>query len=284
MPVIKIHISPLTHRILHTRYGGQGEEPYKVESQDPYHFHLCFQPLNKDPNKISEEYKLLEKSIDLDVSVSLYKHLSTDFNYLRIGMYLHKFHKQRINEFIETAELYGDSRMNALKKFCDLNDITEDDLALGSGYKSWQRYQDWKEKNKAKTVRKYVKNVSKNGTRYKRLNGRRPVPAQIIIRLVNNYFPCGLCNLLYRPIQIKRYGQRFKYCFDAREANKFRYERAMLCYLLSRYGCLSSRNILKFFKLKDVRVVNRYISEIKFEKDIYDHVKADLAYFDKNLK
>lgn len=280
MPTITIHVTPLSYRILNARYGAQESESFKIDPSDFLNHLLCYNSLrpNRNFNKESNELTCLVK---LDVSKDLHRHLSKNHNNIKVGLHLHRYHKEQLNFYIATGLSYGDNRMGAQKRFCDLHNVSEDDFALMTAYKSWQRNQTFLQKNSIIPFAQMGKNVQVKRTGYKVPAHRRIVSFNKILRIVNDYYECGLVNLLYRPIRIKRNKRPFIYAFDKKYAQNFTYQRAMLCYLLSRYGLLSTKQILSHFNFKDIRVIQKYIADIKAQVKIYDDVKIDIKHFEK---
>lgn len=283
MPVITLHLSPLSYRIFIARYGE--EQPYKIPNSDPYHFLLSYLPISRKYETIKKEFKLLTRKLQVDVNKTLHRHLVKDLNNVSVGKHLHRFHKMQMINFIEAGKFYSDNAYNAMRVFLDLHGVTEDDLPMGTAYKVWQRYQEDLQKKQRKLNTDYIATVHKYSAKYYRINDRMPVPAEHIIRLVNDYYGIGLVNLLYRPVKIKKHnGKSFTYCFDRQIANKYKDERAMLAYLLYTHGLLPPKVISsKFIRILDVKRIYKYINHIKTRTNIYESMAEDLEFFESKL-
>lgn len=267
MKVIELAVTPLVQSILLSRYP---EHPIKVNRSDALYYYLQGDLIRVNETKFRKLSKELSKRVKVKVSDTLFNRLQFKERWITIGYYLHKIYQQEMLIFMKAQHLAGVPAQTSLKEYFNINQVTEDDYALDSAYTVWKRKRRFLD-NKAHVskdelgLHKWIKN--------ERL---LPIDAREILRAANQYYECGMVNLLSKNIKIEKHGQQFIYHYDYEIAVRYRQARKVLAYLLHVDANLSGVEISRFINLVP-RTIQGYIQTMRVHYDYYPDIQEDVC-------
>jgi hypothetical protein len=132
--IYKIPVHPLTRAVLLHDYE---EEPIRPAHTDQLYHQLCYRPWDgsraRKPNALLTSHILIELPRRVE-----YKHSA---HLAHVGHLLYLSDMDRLLHFIEAQMLITGNAWKAMELFYTKFELSEDDLAMESAYKRWQRYQ-----------------------------------------------------------------------------------------------------------------------------------------------
>ena len=280
MPVIHIHISRPTLRMIQSRYGNQ--TPLPLKRSDLLYHHLHFRVMRERKINFAKTKKLLTERIALNISPELHQFLSKKKRHIRIGLYLHKIFLEEMNQFIDAVGDLGESNMGALKLFRKKHDIGEDDFGLDSSYKNWQRYQ-------IKKYRKKNKNhcTENRNTVLQKGNVCATAKNQIlwteIVSAINGFYHCGRENLFLADQKIETDFGVFKKKFNPLQVAIYAHARHVMYYLIQEHCKFNTRQIAELFP-QSYRTVAYGIAQIRDQVVLYESLQQEITEIERHLK
>lgn len=132
---IILPVAPISRKILLHDYQ---EEPISPGHSDLLFHQLCY----ARPGNIqwSSYFKLLSQEVKL-VMTSRFR-LFDKNQLFQSGYLLYVSHIDRMLHWVEAQTLVTGNAWGAIEAFYEMHDIDEDDFAVDTAYKRWQRYQD----------------------------------------------------------------------------------------------------------------------------------------------
>lgn len=272
MPVMNIHVSRLTYKVLKTLYGPN--EPFAIRRSDHFYYLLCQDPLRKDETVTTRFHRELNYGeVQIVVTENLARRLKANSRYYTVGWPLHKAMQFKMLDFIEAQALAKVPAQQALKMFFRLYDIEEDDYSLDTAYTAWKRHQV---KFSGKSPAFYAKSRRDFDPRKWLKKSTKPLPddKSWILHSVNEYYECGMVNLTCKSIM----AGTFRYEYDTEHQREFVMARKVLCYLLNKDAQLSYVKIAQVIN-RHVTVIRRHALEIEMaikteQEDIVSAIAA----------
>ena len=282
MPVIHIKVTPLSERIIKTRFSQEG--PIPISRKDMLYHLLQFKSLNEGRVNFKKESKKLTATLPLEVNTTLYKYLNVKKRQIRVGLFLHKYHLETANVFIEAQQLLSEKRRTALKAFINYFNISEDDFELDSLYKNWQRWETRFLKKNEGNQKKYFPKSCSSVLNCTMLGEMRQfvMTWQKIVTVVNCYYHCGQVNLLLANQEIETLLGTIKINYDPIAAKKYVHCRHMLYYLLHAHCDLTAAQISKIIP-QSRRMINYAINSITSKAAIYDDIAEEIEDLERML-
>lgn len=273
MKEITICVSPLVKRIFHARYGDV--EPIKIHRSDIVYHLLQGDPVRVNPQRFQLLAQTLTENLTLKVSPTIYSRLIHKNRQVTVGFFLHKVYQEELLIFTEAQNLAGQPAQQAMKTYLDRHGITEDDYVLDSAYTAWlrrkSRLRKQKHKNNARLLQQSV-SLEKQKTV---ACDPMPIDPRIVLREANKYFQCGFVNLICKNIRIRGQGRAFTYHFDPERCRQFVHPRRVLAYLLRTHSKINCEEMASIIHLPP-RSLRRYVSEMRWQYEHYDEVKAEV--------
>jgi hypothetical protein len=134
MQLISLPVAPITRCIMISDFGSEPITPSRK--------HLIWQKLHYSSGDHDSQSARIDNAlttfIDIIVPNSLVDHL--DRYHLHVGYHLYITDIERMMHFTAALKSAGIPAMTALKMFYEKHGIGEDDFALESAYKRWQRF------------------------------------------------------------------------------------------------------------------------------------------------
>lgn len=147
--LVDLPLTPFSKRCITFEYGAS---PILVDSRTE-----LFRNLSKNPfsNKITKAEKVCTEQVKIKIPKRLEVHFIKNGSLL-LGYLLHSHYiNKMLSAILNTTSLSSVTVMDALKNYFLVRNITEDDFALESAYKAWQRYQhNFIQKNKEISITK----------------------------------------------------------------------------------------------------------------------------------
>lgn len=280
MPLIHIHISRPTKRMIESRYGK--ETPLNLKRSDLLYHQLHFRLRDESKTNFAKAKKLLTERIQINISPEVYQFLSKKKRYVRVGLFLHKIFLEEMNQFIDALGDLGESNMGALKLFREKHDIGEDDFGLDSSYKNWQRYQIKKygKKNKNHCTKKSDNVLQKNT---ECATAKNQILWTDIVAAVNGFYHCGRENLFLKNQTVETPFGIFEKKFDTFQVAIYAHARHVMYYLIHEHCDFSSRKIAELFP-QSYRTVAYGIAQIRDQVTLYESLQYEITEIEKNLK
>jgi hypothetical protein len=264
MKSITIAVTPLVRSILKNRYG----TPVQVYRSDALYTYLQGNPIRVNQKKFRKLKKELTEKVSLMVSPTLYRRLIAKQRYLTIGFLLHKIFQEEMLTYMRAQNNAGIPAQQALKEFLSLNGVSEDDYALDSAYTAWKRKKEFFAK---KTV---VSWLQTDPPETEENDSFLPDDPREILSAVNQYYSCGIVNIVCKNIRIEALGKTFTYIYDPELAKYYRHCRKVAAYLLYKDAHLNCVAISKIIKLSP-RTIQRYVKSTRFYMDYYTDMQRD---------
>ncbi|MCH2046311.1 MAG: hypothetical protein MK212_19510 [Saprospiraceae bacterium] len=267
MKVIELAVTPLVQSILLSRYT---EYPIKVNRSDALYYYLQGDLIRANETKFRKLGKELSKRVKVKVSDNLFNRLQFRERWVTVGYYLHKIYQQEMLIFMKAQHIAGVPAQTSLKEYFKINQVTEDDYALDSAYTVWKR--------KKRFLDQKIHVCKDKLDLHKWLKNEKPLPidAREILRAANQYYECGMVNLIAKHIRIEKHGQQFTYHYDYEIGIRFRKARKVLAYLLHIDANLSGVDISKFIN-QVPRTIQGYIQTIRVHYDHYTDIQEDVS-------
>lgn len=280
MPVIHIHCSRLTRRIIEHRHGTQF--PIQLRRSDLLYHHLHFRVMDERKTSFAKTKKLLTEKIPVQVMPKLAKYLSEKNRHIRVGAYLHKIALEEMNYFIDALGEAGESRMGALKLFRQKYNIGEDDFAQDSSYKNWQR---WENRIYKKNQKKNVPSISNTVLENTMLRDTRKTPPlwSDVVRVISYYYKVGKENLIFQDQIIETCCGTFIRKYDAAFARLFAHPRHMMYYLIYTHCNFTTYQISELFP-QSRRHIERSIKTIQDYGILYEQTATEIDELEKILQ
>lgn len=189
MHLISLPVAPITRCILISDFGS---DPIK-----PSRKHLIWQKLHYSCNDHDQQSARIDKALTASIQIlvpnSVADHLAIFGNH--VGYHLYITDLERMMHFIAALKSTGIPAMTALKIFYEKNDIGEDDFALETAYKRWQRFIIEKPHfHLTKSTRMRVQNSNEN-LKVKRMNVSEETGQFIRKNYESFFYPGGHINL-----------------------------------------------------------------------------------------
>ena len=144
--LVKLHVNSFTCKILTKEFGSV----IQINKR-----HILFPFITSARNYSSSE--------DFDHHIVI--QVNSNLKIFNPGIYLKRYCSNKLNEFVATLNSFGQMEAyNAIRLFYSYYGLTEDDLAMESAYKSYQRYQA--EKNDKEMKKKHLESVLVNSSKY----------------------------------------------------------------------------------------------------------------------
>lgn len=240
MPIVNIHVSKLTLRVLDALYGPH--EPYQIRRSDQFYYLLCQEPLRQDDTVTTRFHReLTGGSVQLKVTENLAARLRANNRDFTIGWSLHKAMQFKMMDFVEAQALAGMQAQTALKMFFRRYNVEEDDYSLDTAYTAWKRHQ---EKFSGKSPVFSADSRRSFDPRRWLKKGGDPIPddKSWILESVEAYYDCGLVNLICKDVMVGT----FRHEYDTANERRFAEARKVAYYLLNTDGRLPYTKIASF--------------------------------------
>jgi hypothetical protein len=166
MKTVCLPVHPVSRKIILTEYGA---EPLNVDSQDVLWGMLQHNRFLKRRNRrtsADELTAILHISVDKELVAPLLQ------NAISVGIFLYKYHRNEMCRYTWSQNRLGAHARQSILEFFHTYDINEDDLALESAYKVWQR---WKWKKCTDNSKNPVQFFDKTGEKVYRLHPENSV-------------------------------------------------------------------------------------------------------------
>ncbi|MCH2046329.1 MAG: hypothetical protein MK212_19600 [Saprospiraceae bacterium] len=265
MKPITLCVTPFVKSILSSRY----DLPVKVNRSDVLYHYLQGDPIRVNDEKFRKINNELTEQVDFLVNDTLHERLSFKKRNITIGLYLQKVYQHEMLLFIKAQNLAGVAAQRSLKSYFESTLVSEDDYALDSAYTVWKRKKSFFTKKScaftlSSVPQKQAKNVSEI-----------PVDFRDILNAANDYYQCGMVNLIAANISTTKHGYKFTYMYDEKYSVVYRHARKVLCYLLKTDAKLNGIAISKIVKIP-IRTIQHYISHARTHLDYHQNIQADI--------
>lgn len=244
--LVYLPTTPLAKRCVVFEYG---VEPIAVKARSSLFRNLSKRTFSRNTKKASEECTEL---LVLNVTRKLASHIEKE-NTMMLGYLLHGHYMHQMSlAIIDNTTLAPENIMTFIKKYFAVRNISEDDYALDSAYKSWQRFQDdFLQKKEVFSSQKLTINVQE-------------------MRTINYIFSY---NALLRFFDLKPqdlFHHRLK-------SPKLVYNRKIMLFLLKRLTPVKNKQLEKDFKI-DRRSIYKSVTGTSFlyDNNIEDQLVEDI--------
>jgi hypothetical protein len=211
--------------------------------------------------------------VQISVTENLAARLNAEDRYYTIGWPLHKAMQYKMMDFVEAQALAKIPAQTALKMFFRLYNVEEDDYSLDTAYTAWKRHQD-KFSGKSPAFSAEARRAFDPRSWLK--IGTKPVPddKSWIIEAVEEYYDCGLVNLVCKDMMVGT----FRHEYDTVNERRFGQARKVLYYLLNLDADLAYTKITTIISRHESSI-RRGAQEIEMamqvgDDEITDAVKA----------
>lgn len=273
MSQITIYVSSFSKKILQTRYGEI--EPFKISRSDGIYHHLTAEPLKQNKTTFTKINKLLQETVKIQISDTLFRRLKACKRNVYVGEHLHKIMQEKMLEFVEAQVLVGLPAQRALKNFLEYYNISEDDYSLETAYTAWKRFKNNFHPKNDKKYATFWSGFEPQKQDVCRVEAALPIPPIWVLKSVNDFYKCGYVNLLCKNITIQHKNRSFTYVFDKTVARQFSHQRKVLFYLMYKKCGLTVRNISKITNLS-FQQIHKCIQQISFESSIYAELSEEI--------
>lgn len=136
MNILTVPVTIFSRKLILAKYG---TEPIRLAAADTLTGAICcIKP--GDANKIDKTKTTLTTQVEFVLNSNLAKHINTN-RLWRIGLHLHDWHREKLNDYIESKVEEGINATTAIHQYCEDHDIELDvDINFEALYKDWQRF------------------------------------------------------------------------------------------------------------------------------------------------
>ena len=165
MNIFAVPVTTFSRKLIIAKYG---KEPIKLAAADTLAGAMCcIKP--GDTNKISKTKVTLTTQVEFVLNDNLSKHINTH-RLWRVGLYLDDWHREKLNDYVESKVEEGMNATTAIYQYCEDNDIELDvDINFETLYTDWQRFISKKNENNVsffhRQKRTFVHRVGEKKTR-----------------------------------------------------------------------------------------------------------------------
>lgn len=227
---ISIPVSPFAHRCIRYEEGRSA-----VLNIGTRHFFYTILSSRPSKNKAKRAIKYCTETVTFNVPKPLAKQLSKNNSFL-IGYLFHlHYQRQMLHQLHHTFGITGANVLPLLKTYLELRKISEDDYALETAYKAWQRYQ--------------IKNLEKVG----KIEGTESniiVSSCSPLKLSSDFIE----NQIYSTLNINKKNITGSYL----QQQKYYDQRAVVVYLLHKLTTHSYRSLGLLFQIQYKHIYSNY--------------------------